>query len=434
MKFKIPKWEKYIEKITQKVKTGLFPDDIGIESHLYKLLIYKEGGFSLSLRDSEKEQGMFGTLIINLPSPHTGGELNVRFDGKEEKLDFSTMASDYEIAFTAFFADCEHEVLPVQSGYRLCLVYNLVQYQEKGHLNPALSQQVSQLSAVLEKASSLFANGPMAVLLAHDYTPANFSQASLKHHVRPRAHSLIEAAEKAGYFAAPALITKHKMGSADYEYDGYYGNDNGTLNGMEEVFEENTHAKVWAIENIPGLGEIGFSDDQILADYALDEGEASEEFEEGYTGNAGMTVEYWYHHGAIVIWPMRAHLEIINRCDIGVKLNWLEYYSQDLSKYKEHVLHIIANINETDTESRYKQQDFSIVVKLFTQLGDALVLKKQFPLFLRIFDHVDTIAWINLFASYNPTIFNGFIQSVLHSGNTNFVKLCLDVMTELVKK
>jgi len=128
------------------------------------------------------------------------------------------------------------------------------------------------------------------------------------------------------------------------------------------------------------LGEIGFSDDQILADYALDEGEASEEFEEGYTGNAGMTVEYWYHHGAIVIWPMRAHLEIINRCDIGVKLNWLEYYSQDLSKYKEHVLHIIANINETDTESRYKQQDFSIVVKLFTQLGDAFGIEKTVPI------------------------------------------------------
>jgi hypothetical protein len=33
--------------------------------------------------------------------------------------------SFHDFQDTAFFADCEHEVKPVRSGYRCCLVYNL---------------------------------------------------------------------------------------------------------------------------------------------------------------------------------------------------------------------------------------------------------------------------------------------------------------------
>ena len=39
-----------------------------------------------------------------------------RFDVKEEA----------EAAFAAFYADCLHEVLPITSGHRLALIYNLV--------------------------------------------------------------------------------------------------------------------------------------------------------------------------------------------------------------------------------------------------------------------------------------------------------------------
>jgi len=42
-----------------------------IAASLYKLLIYKEGDFFLPHKDSEKEKGMFGTLIIGLPAKHT---------------------------------------------------------------------------------------------------------------------------------------------------------------------------------------------------------------------------------------------------------------------------------------------------------------------------------------------------------------------------
>jgi hypothetical protein len=49
-----------------------------IEAEFYKLLVYDEGSFFMSHRDTEKVLGMFATLVLVLPSTPTGGELVVR--------------------------------------------------------------------------------------------------------------------------------------------------------------------------------------------------------------------------------------------------------------------------------------------------------------------------------------------------------------------
>lgn len=41
-------------------------------------------------------------------------------------VDMCCVEEKYLANYAAFYADCEHEVLPVTSGYRLTLVYNLV--------------------------------------------------------------------------------------------------------------------------------------------------------------------------------------------------------------------------------------------------------------------------------------------------------------------
>jgi hypothetical protein len=62
-------------------------------------------------------------LVVCLPCAHTGGELAVRHDGREVTFDWSKDAK--HIQWAAFYSDCEHEVLPVTSGYRVTLTYNL---------------------------------------------------------------------------------------------------------------------------------------------------------------------------------------------------------------------------------------------------------------------------------------------------------------------
>lgn len=96
-----------------------------VEAQLYKLLVYEKGSFFAPHRDTEKAERMFATLVVCLPSKHEGGTLIVSHDGKTRRIDFGGEASQFQMQFAAFYADCQHEITPVTSGYRVCLVYNL---------------------------------------------------------------------------------------------------------------------------------------------------------------------------------------------------------------------------------------------------------------------------------------------------------------------
>src|SRR6202011_1961301 len=117
-------WARALEAILARVTEGLGLNE-PIAAELYKLLIYDQGSFFVSHRDTEKAPGMFATLVVVLPSVSTGGELVVRHKGREVRLALQCDEPS-EAAFAAFYADCVHEVLPVTEGCRLTLVYNLM--------------------------------------------------------------------------------------------------------------------------------------------------------------------------------------------------------------------------------------------------------------------------------------------------------------------
>ena len=77
---------------------------------------------------------MFGSLVIVFPTPHEGGVLKLRAAGREEgetmEWTFDPTAllaqqAQPSIAYVAFFSDVEHEVMPVTSGHRVTITYNL---------------------------------------------------------------------------------------------------------------------------------------------------------------------------------------------------------------------------------------------------------------------------------------------------------------------
>jgi hypothetical protein len=53
------------------------------------MLVYDKGGFFVSHRDTEKAPGMFATLVVQLPSKHTGGQLVVKHRDVEKSFDFA---------------------------------------------------------------------------------------------------------------------------------------------------------------------------------------------------------------------------------------------------------------------------------------------------------------------------------------------------------
>ncbi|WP_291409652.1 2OG-Fe(II) oxygenase [Actinophytocola sp.] len=84
--------------------------------------MYGKGQFFLPDQDSEKHDAMVGTLVVSLPSAHTGGELVIDHAGESRTY----RASKEELTLVAFYADCRHGVTPVRSGYRVALTFNLL--------------------------------------------------------------------------------------------------------------------------------------------------------------------------------------------------------------------------------------------------------------------------------------------------------------------
>lgn len=115
-------WDKHLSAMVDQscAALGLSASDLKVEARLHDLLLYDKGGHFKKHRDTEKEPGMFGTLIVQLPAEHTGGTLVVEHAGQSRIFEFSKDSAE-ECYFAAFYADCEHTLQPLLSGHRLAL-------------------------------------------------------------------------------------------------------------------------------------------------------------------------------------------------------------------------------------------------------------------------------------------------------------------------
>ena len=79
-------WAPALERLVQKARKalGVVPR---VRAELHDLLVYEAGGHFSPHRDSEKQPGMFGTLVVTLPSAHTGGALEVRHEGETVRFE-----------------------------------------------------------------------------------------------------------------------------------------------------------------------------------------------------------------------------------------------------------------------------------------------------------------------------------------------------------
>ncbi len=323
-------WKAFIAGAVEQVRK-----DLGIEATVsalpYKLLVYEKGGHFLPHRDTEKLEAMFGTLLVALPSAHEGGELRIRHGGREVTIDFSAKAHWRDFQFAALFADCEHEVTPVKAGYRCCLVYNLrLETGDAGSLHLPLDAQAQGLLPSLKSFAEERRGGLSAALLEHGYTEANFSLRNLKGNDSSRARALLAAAEELGLVAHLGLVTYHQTGElvgGDDSYHSYHryrgrhddddegDDDEGDDGEMGEVYEETLTLGHWrdALDRPVRLGGYAVSPEDLIAGQAIDAGEPDEKESEGYTGNAGCTMDYWYRRAAVVWWQRGDHERIL--CD-----------------------------------------------------------------------------------------------------------------------
>lgn len=338
------KWPVFVNALLTDIRSDLGLEDRKLKAHLYKLLLYEQGSFFLPHSDGEKLDGMVATLIIALPSEHEGGELRVTHNGQTTSIQMTGAATGFEISFAAFYSDCQHEVRPVTRGHRLCLVYNVTLTDEKCALNaPQFDDVTKKIATALEtwatrqqspsRPTDDMAQGvKLALTLDHEYTEKGLSFDQLKGTDRTTAEILWNAAEQARCVAHLGLVTRYEQGTADvddYEYNSRrrgYDSDSDVDYEMGEIFEHSLSVHHWSDRdgNTVAFGEISFDESEIIASTPPCEWNASDEEFEGYTGNAGMTLERWYRRAAIVIWPQANHLEVLSACGTDASIAGLQ--------------------------------------------------------------------------------------------------------------
>ena len=325
-------WPQTLEAILARVAAG-FGLAKPVTAELYKLLVYDQGSFFVSHRDTEKAPGMFATLVVALPSIGTGGELLVRHKGREARLELRC-DDPSEAAFAAFYADCVHEVLPVTAGCRVVLVFNLLRGgREAVPEPPDYAGQEAKLAAVLrewvlaKKAGDAQAPEKLIYPLEHAYTQAELSFAALKGADAAVAGTLVAAAPQADCELHLALMSIEESGIAEYVDTGSHRRWREEDMELEAGEVTDRSAVLKELRRPDGgasiAAELPIEDEEISPPDALDGMEPDEEDFQEATGNEGASFDRTYSRAALVLWPRERVLAVLNQQGLGATVPYL---------------------------------------------------------------------------------------------------------------
>ena len=372
-----PQWIESLQDSIDQIGKQLGLEGCKIEFEPYKLLIYEEGSFFTVHRDTEKIPNMFATLVINLPSEHEGGDLIVSHGGQSQRYSFADSDS-FHPRFVAFYADCYHEVKPITSGYRICLIYNLAIADR--NKQPDLAQQsqiIEDINNAIQKWTQEDRENPiLTYLLEHSYSEANISMANLKQGDFAKASILLNAAAKNDCRAYLCLATYYRTSYGETTYYDRYSYSSDLDEDDFEEYDVDTeevyaHAFVTAEGTKFDVKKLRLDEAELLADTPLREGEGRGYSISEATGNEGATKDLWYERGAIIIWPKNREFDLVTRMDLDYGIQVLKTSLQEKNLSRRQIIRLADHILEN--QPNYRQADIS---KELILIEDLALLKK----------------------------------------------------------
>ncbi len=330
-------WPDSFAKVMELVAAGLGLPAERLNAELYKLLIYRPGGFFAEHRDTEKVPGMVATLSLSLPTPGAGGELVVRHGGREEVFDLRA-GEPSEMSFAAFYADCLHEVRPLADGHRVTLVFNLFLGSSGDAPGaPDYSDLAAPVAECLARWRDEEVTDKLVWLLEHEYSKGGLSFDALKNADAAVAQVLGDAADRADCELHAAVLRIEEFGlpmhegfahgwdwGFDLEWEDF--EDVGPEAEMGDVDERLEALDGWAARDgsRPPFGEIPLKALELLPQGALDDAEPDGRRLKGSTGNTGPTLEFIYRLAALVIWPRDRTVDVVASGSIDRAVAWVE--------------------------------------------------------------------------------------------------------------
>jgi hypothetical protein len=313
-----PDWPAVFDRVLDDLRDELgLPQTSRLRAEPHSMLVYGKGQFFLPHQDSQKDDAMVGTLVLSLPSAHTGGELVV--DHGAESIVYR--ASREELTVVAFYADCRHQVTPVRSGHRVTLTFNLLadaaapdaEADPLTELAQCLTEHFSTPATARYASRDLGSPSRLVFLLDHEYTQRGLTWRRLKGADAQRAALLRAAAERAGCEALLALAEVKETWDAEPTGGGRWRDD---YHDYDEDADPDHYELGELIEDEITLGfwtdPDGAGGEPISLYVPYHEACTSTPNErltphhaeyEGYMGNYGNTLDRWYRRAAIVLWP-----------------------------------------------------------------------------------------------------------------------------------
>ncbi|MFM2059482.1 MAG: hypothetical protein RLY71_3867 [Pseudomonadota bacterium] len=304
-----------------------------LDAWLHKLLIYGPGQFFKPHQDTERLPGMVATLVLVWPSAHIGGELRVSQRGQPDARLASQHLQARALRWFAFYADCPHEVLPVEEGWRVVLTFDLVvprrrpvQAGERPNLavpagtigaeaglllalQAGLRQQFEPVAAAQDVVQGDAHLHPWVLLLDHEYTEHGLRWSLLKGEDRWRVGLLRGAAEALGLVVHLALAELHENWSAEPVVHTRKSRGGRTYDEAADEIEpgellyDELSLDFWvdAHDRVEPGGSLAIRSEDVHCFIETGDAHLVNEEYEGYMGNYGETVDYWYRRAALVI-------------------------------------------------------------------------------------------------------------------------------------
>ena len=364
-------WTDSFKQIMELVSEGLGLKQGQLDAKLYKLLIYKEGGFFAAHRDTEKVRGMIATLSLSLPTPGEGGELSIRHAGQETVFDMNVQEPS-ELSYAAFYADCLHEVRPVTKGHRISLVYNLfIRSGKKWTGAPDYTGLTDKVRECLIDWVDSATTDKIVWMLDHSYSEEGLSFDTLKGTDAAVAQVLGKAADHASCDMHAAVLYIQETGEPEIYQDSWddivIGSTIGTLIEREEYLEN------WIARDgsHPTFGELSLQKEEILPIDSIEGMEPDEELMEEYMGNYGPTLDLIYRIAALVVWPHMNTVKIVARDSIGHAVSWVATQYNRVSDTE--IQHLLLQLADLWPESRDKYSDDNrpVMLELLSKTGNA---------------------------------------------------------------
>lgn len=308
-------------RLCRQIAEGLGLASIELRPH--KLLIYGPGQFFKPHQDTARQLEMIGTLVLIWPSGHLGGELRVEFGDRGGSFSSQQLGNEASLRWCAFYADCRHEVLPVTEGHRIALSFEVrLPAGVRPRRNPVADPALVDALRALFGAGDTARQDPWYLLLDHQYSEVGLRWRALKGRDQRIAQILRAAAESAGFTVGLVLIEqmqvwncaghsrrdwKHGPDVGDFEDDDLDDLDDPADFDPapardDDLIDSSCETLLWldAEDWVQSRERLSLRAEPASLRPFGSAHLVNSEYE-GYMGNYGETMSYWYRRAALVL-------------------------------------------------------------------------------------------------------------------------------------